>query len=204
MSTASTLLPKYLEPIRDKSLTKSDDIKLFHRIQKILVSTMSQLSCVPKFSSLDLPYNMRVILVCTFLASHNPARLDKRFFCKGKSSRRKVKSRPGSKVNEAMKGPKSFPLDRLVAIYSSITQVTVATLQTPDPVTYTRVQTKVSPLHRLQLPHYRPSYIHQTKVSPSHRLQLPHYRPSYIHQTKVSPSHRLQLPHYRPSYIHQT
>lgn len=125
MTTASALLPKYLEPIQEGILKKSDNIKLFLRIQKDLVTTMSELSCVPDLSktTLELPYNMRVLLVCSFLASHNPSRLDKRFFCKGKSSKRKTKTRGGSKLSEALKGPKTFPLDRLLAIHASVTQV---------------------------------------------------------------------------------
>ena len=124
MTSASALLHKYVAPIQQGELKKTDKIKLFHRVQPELVTTMTQLSCVPSFkSSLELPYNSRVLLVCAFLASHNPARLDKRFFCKGKSSRRKVKSRKGSKLSDALKGPKTFPLDRLLAIHSSVTQV---------------------------------------------------------------------------------
>ena len=124
MTAASALLQKYVAPIQLQELKKSDKIKLFHRIQPELVTTMTKLSCVPSFkTSLELPYNLRILLICSFLASHNPAKLDKRFFCKGKSSRRKVKSRKGSKLSDALKGPKTFPLDRLLAIHCSITQV---------------------------------------------------------------------------------
>ena len=124
MTAASALLPKYLAPVQSQELKKTDKIKLYHRIQSELVTTMTQLSCVPTFkTSLEIPYNLRVLLICAFLASHNPARLDKRFFCKGKSSRRKVKSRKSSKLSDALKGPKTFPLDRLLAIHSSVTQV---------------------------------------------------------------------------------
>lgn len=124
MTAASALLPKYLAPLQQQLLTKFDKIKLYQRIQPDLVTTMTELSSVPSFKTpLDLPYNLKMLLVSAFLASHNPARLDKRFFCKGKSSRRKVKSRKGSKLSDALKGPKTFPLDRLLAIHSSVTQV---------------------------------------------------------------------------------
>ena len=123
IQTAHQMFPRYFQPISDGTLAPSDTIKLFQRVQGDLVEVAGKLSRVPGFrTTLELPYTSRVLLIAAFLASHNPARLDKRFFCKGKSSRRKVKTRKGG-AKEGMKGPKSFPLERMVAIYSSITQV---------------------------------------------------------------------------------
>lgn len=124
LTVAAALLPKYLDPVLRSQLSKSEHLKLYHKLQPHLVRSMVELSCSPALNpTLDIPYNLRILLVCSFLASHNPARLDKRFFCKGKSSKRKARSRGGSKISEALKGPKTFPLDRLLAIHSSVAQV---------------------------------------------------------------------------------
>ena len=83
MGTADSLLPTYLSPLRSGDLRKTDRIPLFHRFQPALLAGLDKLSCIPKSATqLELPYNTRVLLVCAYLASHNPARLDKRFFCK--------------------------------------------------------------------------------------------------------------------------
>jgi len=119
----SRLLTEYLAPLRSGDLTESEGVKLWRAIQPKLAHTTTVLGCVSaKMGHVELPHTSRVLLVSAFLASHNPARLDKRFFCKGKSSRKKVKTRTSTKLSEALKGPKTFPLERLMAIHASILQ----------------------------------------------------------------------------------
>lgn len=117
------LLPDYLTPLRSGALTEGEGVKLWRAIQPKLAHTTTVLGCVTaKMGHVELPHTSRVLLVSAFLASHNPARLDKRFFCKGKSSRKKARTRTSTKLSEALKGPKTFPLERLLAIHASILQ----------------------------------------------------------------------------------
>ncbi|TPX60910.1 hypothetical protein PhCBS80983_g01469 [Powellomyces hirtus] len=80
--------------------------------------------------AVDLPYYTKFLVIAAFLASYNPARLDVRFFSKDRSD--EVKRRKGGKgrsrglVNEGghmrqqLLGPKSFPVERMLAIFYSI------------------------------------------------------------------------------------
>ncbi|KAL1359151.1 hypothetical protein AAHE18_04G086600 [Arachis hypogaea] len=75
----------------------------------------------------------KYLLISAFLASRNPATLDASLFdSKGGSDNRKRKRKPSEKVPEKkesleeellMKGPGSFPLERLLAIFQCIVSV---------------------------------------------------------------------------------
>nr|XP_029153813.1 origin of replication complex subunit 5 isoform X2 [Arachis hypogaea] len=75
----------------------------------------------------------KYLLISAFLASRNPATLDASLFdSKGGSDNRKRKRKPSEKVPERkesleeellMKGPGSFPLERLLAIFQCIVSV---------------------------------------------------------------------------------
>ncbi|KAL8062718.1 hypothetical protein ABFX02_02G166100 [Erythranthe guttata] len=75
----------------------------------------------------------KYLLICAFLASRNPATLDASLFdstggCDNRKKKRKVSERSmeqkDSKEQELlMKGPGSFPLERLLAIFQCITTV---------------------------------------------------------------------------------
>ncbi|XP_023006558.1 origin of replication complex subunit 5 [Cucurbita maxima] len=94
-------------------------------------------------SSEDLDFHMstsaKYLLLSAFLASRNPATLDASLFdSTGGASSRKRKKRPSEKAIEQkeiseqellMKGPGTFPLERLLAIFQCITSVAETSLE---------------------------------------------------------------------------
>ncbi|XP_046809916.1 origin recognition complex subunit 5 [Lucilia cuprina] len=75
--------------------------------------------------SLELPFYGKYLLIAAFLASHNSAKEDKRLFVKhhGKQRKRMQTVNAKAKVSEKMStslGPKSFSIDRLLAIFYAI------------------------------------------------------------------------------------
>lgn len=76
---------------------------------------------------LELPYFAKYLLIAAFLASHNDVKLDKRLFVKHHGKQRKTQHTINAKqiVSEKMAtqlGPKSFPIDRLLAIFYAIVE----------------------------------------------------------------------------------
>lgn len=76
---------------------------------------------------LELPYYAKYLLIAAFLASHNDVRLDKRLFVKHHGKQRKTQQSIRAKqiVSEKMAtqlGPKTFPIDRLMAIFYAIVE----------------------------------------------------------------------------------
>ncbi|KAJ1955963.1 hypothetical protein GGI12_005435 [Dipsacomyces acuminosporus] len=78
--------------------------------------------------SLDLPYYTKFLLLASYLASYNPSRLDVQYFARnsagGKRRQRKRKLNEedslGSKNRAQLLGPKSFAIERMLAIFYSI------------------------------------------------------------------------------------
>ncbi|KAJ2762933.1 hypothetical protein IWQ56_004945, partial [Coemansia nantahalensis] len=78
--------------------------------------------------ALDLPYYTKFLLVAAFLASYNPARLDAQYFSRGKGQakrRRRGQQRAapdstGGDNRQQLLGPKSFGIERMLAIFYSI------------------------------------------------------------------------------------
>ncbi|KAI9025999.1 origin recognition complex subunit 5 C-terminus-domain-containing protein [Phycomyces nitens] len=81
-------------------------------------------------SGFDLPYYTKFLLLASYLASYNPARFDVRYFAKMGEERKKKKGggthksragQPGGgKMRPQLLGPKSFPIERMLAIFYSI------------------------------------------------------------------------------------
>lgn len=76
---------------------------------------------------LEIPYYAKYLLIAAFLASHNDVRLDKRLFVKHHGKQRKTQQSIRAKqiVSEKMAtqlGPKTFPIDRLMAIFYAIVE----------------------------------------------------------------------------------
>lgn len=72
---------------------------------------------------LNLPLLPKLILISGFLCSYNPPSQDQRFF--SISSSKKIKRRVNTKHKKDefyyyAKGPRSFPLERLLAIFHSL------------------------------------------------------------------------------------
>merc|ERR1711997_275475 len=83
--------------------------------------------------SLELPFYSKFLLISAYIASYNPVKSDKRFFMKyhGKF-RKRVKqsaSLAAHKRSSQLLGPKQFPLDRMLAIFRVIADVTEETLR---------------------------------------------------------------------------
>ncbi|KAJ1914055.1 hypothetical protein H4219_004944 [Mycoemilia scoparia] len=82
---------------------------------------------------IELPYYTKFLLISAFLASYNPARMDVAYFAKtkgegGGASRRRggggkkaaSKDKSGALARQQLLGPKSFPVERMLAIFYSI------------------------------------------------------------------------------------
>ncbi|KNE66084.1 hypothetical protein AMAG_10344 [Allomyces macrogynus ATCC 38327] len=79
--------------------------------------------------NLELPTTTKFLLIAAYLASYNPTTLDRHFFTKGRDTsqvkRRKVdasgkKVAGAGPVRQQLLGPKTFPLERMLAIFHSI------------------------------------------------------------------------------------
>ncbi|KAJ2397117.1 hypothetical protein GGI23_003656 [Coemansia sp. RSA 2559] len=78
--------------------------------------------------SLDLPYYTKFLLIASYLASYNPSRLDAQYFAygSGKNGKRRRGRKPaaddslGGKDRPQLLGPKSFAIERMLAIFYSI------------------------------------------------------------------------------------
>lgn len=81
-----------------------------------------------KDSRMELPYFTKFLLIASFLASYNPPRFDTRFFArneertkkKGGATRKMKAENLGSNMRQQLVGPKSFPVERMLAIFYSI------------------------------------------------------------------------------------
>ncbi|KAG0211106.1 Origin recognition complex subunit 5 [Mortierella sp. GBA30] len=96
-------------------------------------SERAMMTAVDVQNTFDLPYYTKFILIASFLASYNPPRLDMRYFAKvsnqgGKMTKRAKLSaarknghdQMGSKLRQQLLGPKTFPIERMLAIFYSI------------------------------------------------------------------------------------
>ncbi|KAF9283410.1 Origin recognition complex subunit 5 [Mortierella alpina] len=96
-------------------------------------SERAMMTAVDVQKTFDLPYYTKFILIASFLASYNPPRLDMRYFAKvsnqgGKMTKRAKQSaakkhgheQMGSKLRQQLLGPKTFPIERMLAIFYSI------------------------------------------------------------------------------------
>jgi hypothetical protein len=108
----------------------------------LLASTSTSTSATTTASSisdaLSLPRHTALLLIAAFLASHNPAQLDLKYFSTQSTRKRRVRvtamksvksaktasgrSNPssGAFIGQRLLGPRPFTLDRLVAIYRAI------------------------------------------------------------------------------------
>ena len=136
--------PKYCEPITNKDANYSDVKKLWRNIEPHLRKAMSTVFLrevsssqweqiqegthgvkgLSSYSTVELPFYSKYLLIAAYLASHNPAKTDRQFFCKTTakkmSKRAKVAAKTGVKTSSQLKGPHQFVLDRLMAIFYSI------------------------------------------------------------------------------------
>lgn len=72
--------------------------------------------------ALDLPYYAKYFLIAAYIASFNSPKYDKQLFVKASNKKKKSKhilNKSENSTNELV-GPKSFSLDRLLAIFYAI------------------------------------------------------------------------------------
>lgn len=95
-----------------------------------------------KTAMVELPLYSRYLLVAAHLASYNPARTDRRFFMKHHGKQRKTQAsiKAKERCSSHLVGPKSFPLDRLMAIFYSIVEEEI----TPTASLFTQLSTLLS------------------------------------------------------------
>ncbi|KAI9238731.1 hypothetical protein MVEG_05225 [Podila verticillata NRRL 6337] len=96
-------------------------------------SERAMMTAVDVQNIFDLPYFTKFILIASFLASYNPPKLDMRYFAKvsnqgGKMTKRAKNAAAkkhgheqlGSKFRQQLLGPKTFQIERMLAIFYSI------------------------------------------------------------------------------------
>ncbi|KAM8715195.1 hypothetical protein ACLKA7_002269 [Drosophila subpalustris] len=139
--TARKCFGIYMDPVLDGSVECTDVSRLWRhiagplraaltqiymRIEKPLGETEIEDQSVRKLAqSLELPYYGKYLLIAAFLASHNSAKQDKRLFVKNHGKQRKRMQTVNARAKNAEKmsttlGPKSFSIDRLLAIFYAI------------------------------------------------------------------------------------
>ncbi|KAG0710203.1 Origin recognition complex subunit 5 [Chionoecetes opilio] len=105
----------------------------FDKMQKLIETSVSEMlpselrninSLSSKTAIVELPLYSRYLLIAAHLASYNPARTDRRFFMKHHGKQRKTQAsiKAKERCSSHLLGPKTFPLDRLMAIFHSIVE----------------------------------------------------------------------------------
>uniref|UniRef100_H2Z167 Origin recognition complex subunit 5 n=1 Tax=Ciona savignyi TaxID=51511 RepID=H2Z167_CIOSA len=76
----------------------------------------------------ELPYYSKFLLIAAYIASYNPSSSDRRFFVKHAGRMRKTarSMKKDDQKNCHLRGPHSFPLDRMMAIFYSIVEDAVS------------------------------------------------------------------------------
>lgn len=140
--TARKCFGIYMDPVLDGSIDCTDVSRLWRHIAGPLRVALTQIymriekplgeaadiedQSVRKLAqSLELPYYGKYLLIAAFLASHNSAKQDKRLFVKHHGKQRKRMQTVNFKAKNVEKmsttlGPKSFSIDRLLAIFYAI------------------------------------------------------------------------------------
>ncbi|XP_063695887.1 origin recognition complex subunit 5 [Culicoides brevitarsis] len=124
----------YWQPVLDGTIAEHETQKLWKNISKILRTGLAGLyqrtiddpnKTETRIKVVDLPYYTKGLLVAAFLASYNPLKNDKRLFVKhhGKQTKRlQTVNKNAVNFDKATLtlGPKTFTVDRLLAIFCAI------------------------------------------------------------------------------------
>lgn len=126
----------YWQPVLEGQIGETETQKLWKNISKSLKTGLSNLyqrtieeanktDAPAKIKVVDLPYYTKGLLVAAFLASYNPLKNDKRLFVKyhGKQTKRlQTVNKNAVNFDKATLtlGPKTFNVDRLLAIFCAI------------------------------------------------------------------------------------
>lgn len=145
---AALLFPLYRAPVDDNTLAASNTAALYKSISPHFKQQLSRLylretstaewsaaqteqtQAASSRTHVELPFLSKHLVVGAYLASFNPASSDVRMFAKRQSSARgrraSKKSRVSEKTPQLLVGPKSFPLERLLAIVFSLMEVRIS------------------------------------------------------------------------------
>jgi len=114
----------HLREVASKQL--EDSLKEAEKDKEVEVSTVAAGPAIANAARLtvELPFYSKFLLIAAFLASYNPVKADKRFFTKHHGKQRKTASsiRAKERMNSQLTGPKTFPLERLLAIFYNIVE----------------------------------------------------------------------------------
>ncbi len=106
----------------------------------------------PKFTAaVSFPTTMKFVLIACYLGSHNPPRLDVRYFSKSREARRRrAPSTP--RKNETVRGigPRYFELERMLAIFLAIRDEEASVVEGPQRIS-ADILSQVSTLYSLKL-----------------------------------------------------
>ncbi|BES95712.1 Origin recognition complex subunit [Nesidiocoris tenuis] len=133
---------KYMEPINRGEATANDTLLLWRLVTPHLKASLNsaylgiasendtdptkpelqtELITHKKLRAFDLPYYAKYFLIAGYLASYNSPKHDRRLFLKNHGKQRKKNRKDVSKSQTTeLLGPKSFSLDRLLAIFYAI------------------------------------------------------------------------------------
>ncbi|XP_059621239.1 origin recognition complex subunit 5 [Phlebotomus argentipes] len=137
---AEECFDKYCEPVfhdpsaagnvnmlwRNISSTLKDSLKtLYTRLNATSIENSEKREMKDFIQIVELPFYAKYLLIAGYLASHNPAKEDKRLFVKdhGKQKKRLKSVNAKAKVSEKtmlLQGPATFSVDRLLAIFHAI------------------------------------------------------------------------------------
>ncbi|KAG2258202.1 hypothetical protein Bca4012_095490 [Brassica carinata] len=143
-TTFSLLFRKYCEPLDDLGVSPNEDLKshlkphialclnvVFRRRRK--TSNSSEKGEELEVLDFHMFTSAKYLLIAGFLASRNPATLDASMFDstggmdnrkrKRKASEKSMEKKEIAEQEAAMKGPGSFPLERLLAIFQCIASI---------------------------------------------------------------------------------
>jgi len=119
-------LPVYSQPVLDGSVSETSAILLWRKIEPTFRAARASLflksSEEEENRVIDLPFFSKHLLIASYLASFNPPKTDKRYFLKNAGKVKKKRSFRGPEVKQRLIGPLQFSMDRLIAIFESITE----------------------------------------------------------------------------------
>ncbi|KAI3849712.1 hypothetical protein MKW98_026626 [Papaver atlanticum] len=131
------LFQKYCEPLSVTGLVPAEDkaqkLNLYARFKQNVLPALNEMFKVPKSADVDkviefhMPVSTKLLLISSFLASWNPATDDAPLFDSfggDENRKRKRKISESFKLKKQkliMKGPRTFSLERLLAIFQCVT-----------------------------------------------------------------------------------
>jgi len=117
----------YAKPVYEQDVSENSVILLWKRVDPMFRAARESLFLkadeTKRNTTLELPYYSKFLLIAAYLASYNSPKTDKRFFLKNAGKiRKRTKAARGPEIKQKMIGPLTFSIDRLIAIFESVTE----------------------------------------------------------------------------------